>query len=218
MTKILQALATVAMSVFILAGGYYLWTQLKAQPGPVSQVSKGEFKDLQQLVVQEQTNNYSRFARYENESPTIKVLRFLPFAGDLGKASIVFQWQARTLYGISISDESPLRWERFAGTPGAIHISVPPLRVLETKIDLAKDRLVMVTMEKSKFLSTESKKLEELPKLQEMSDEEARLALTNDTLKAKAKQLIAFHVIGIVNQGASTADKIHSAVVEFRDK
>jgi hypothetical protein len=214
----LEVAAGLALLVAVLIGVQFFIKRLEAPSIQVARVENGAFKDLQQLVVSDQTNKFAVFASFKNTGAGVQALNWLPFVSGVGTANIFFRWQARSLYGITIHQSNQLTWRRVAGRPGVIDISSPPLSLLETKVGLGREELSIATIEKSMFVREDQKKVEYLPTLQARSEEEAKAGLSSEQLKAVASRVVSHHVMSLINQGASETDKVHTASVVFREK
>jgi hypothetical protein len=214
--NLIEGLGILALLVFVIVAGMYGWDQLRHKPQGrgASYVESGTINELQQLVISEQVNTFAEFVNFDNDAGPLKALRWIGLK-DLGKATVLFNWRARSLYGIRISEKTPLQWRR-TGQPGVIEISAPDLSVLETKVDLAKDEFTATKIERSAFVREDSKILEYLPEVQKRSDEVAGGVLANELLRATATRVVSQHVISLINQGANDAEKVHAATVTFR--
>jgi len=145
----------------------------------------------------------------------IYALNILPL-GEVGKATICFKWQARVLYGVKISEKTPITWKRVIGQPGVIEISSPELEVIETSINLAKDKFIAQEIKKGAGVNEDAKKLEFLARIKEISEADSQEGLKSDYLRDIAVKIISHHIISLINQGAAGNDKVHTARVEFR--
>jgi len=216
--KILEWQGIALLFIIIVLGAQFAWERFtKPEAGILaSRVESGVLTELEQLVVSEQINKFSEFVNFENSTAAVKMINWLPGLHEVGKATVFFKWQARSLYGIKITDKSPLQWKRVTGQPGVIEISSPEISVLETKVGLGKDEFVAAKIAKSAFVSEEAKMLEYLPQIEARSDQEAAKTLNNEYLRANASRIIGHHVMSLINQGATNADKVHTANVIFR--
>jgi hypothetical protein len=199
--------------MFIAVCAHYLWAQFFTQPKlEVTRAENGEFKVAHKLVVAEQVNKYFEIATFRSRSAYL--VNWLPFADDVGKAQIAFKWEARATYFVDVGANGPLKWYRAGGNTGEIRIEAPALSVTAA-VSLAKCKLDMFNIKKSVFLAEDKEKLNYLSELERRSFEDAQTQLMNEHLQSVAKKVVAHHVIALVNQGARSDDRVHTATVTF---
>lgn len=216
--KILEFQGILLLTLVILFGAHFLWNQVFAAPEKTlsGTVQNGELRELQDIVVSEQTNHFAEFATFKETSGLAGTLRWLMPGDSVGTATIFFKWQARALYGVRITKQSPIEWQRVPASPGVIEIVAPPLSVIEVTVGLGKDELMARNVKNSAFVNESAKKFDYLPQLQLQSEAQAAKTLASERLQDLAARVIGDHVMSIINQGAPDGDKIHSAVVKFR--
>ena len=195
--------------VIVFSGNYVFEKVFEERPSSIGVSTSGELTAVTKIVTAEQKQVYSRFVDTKVKNKLIRAVTL-----GLLKGTLYFQWEAKNTYGIDVSSESPIKWQR-TNRPGEIEIIAPRLSVLDSKILIDSDKYVVRDVNKSMAISEKriKKEYRDIQVLDTKND--AIKVLKEPRLIQISRAVIADHVMQILNQGLTT-DKIHKAIVKFR--